>query len=204
MRDMIRKNLTADQILDAAEAVARAGILNLRLYFIIGLPGETDKDLDELVLLTTAIRERVVEQARIHKRLGEITLSVNPFVPKPSTPLQWAGMCPSDELKRKAAWLAKQIRPLANVRMKVEDLQGCLLQTLLSRGGRELTPLIQKMAGGVNLRKASKECGIDVEGCSTAVLPLGSPCVWEAVKVADRNKLEAEYRAAMQVIGVAV
>ncbi|MBV5337554.1 MAG: radical SAM protein, partial [Deltaproteobacteria bacterium] len=53
MRDMIRKNLTANQILDAAEAVARAGILNLRLYFIIGLPGETDHDLEELVRLTT-------------------------------------------------------------------------------------------------------------------------------------------------------
>jgi len=202
MRDMIRKNLTAEQILDAAEAVVRAGILNLRLYFIIGLPGETDDDLEELVLLTSAIRERVIEQARIHRRLGEITLSVNPFVPKPSTPLQWAGMCPPDELKRKVAWLEKQIRPLANVRLKVEDLQGCLLQALLSRGGRELTPLIQKMSGGVNLRKASKECGIDVERCVTALLSLGSPCVWEVVKVADQERLASEYRAAMQVIGV--
>jgi len=111
MRDMIRKNLTERQILDAVQMVAQAGILNLKLYFIIGLPGETDDDLRELVSLTTAIQSTVVEQARAHKRLGEITLSVNPFIPKPFTPLQWAGMCPLPELKCKVALLEKPAAP---------------------------------------------------------------------------------------------
>lgn len=198
MRDMIRKNLTAEQILDAAESVARAGILNLRLYFIIGLPGENDHDLEELVNLTAAIRERVVEQARLHKRLGEITLSVNPFIPKPFTPLQWAGMCPLDELKRKVNWLERQIRPLANVRLKVEDLHGCVLQTLLSRGSREMTPLLSKMAEGVNLRKAAKLCGIDVEDSVTRTLMLDAELVWETAHIADRERLTIEYQAAMK------
>lgn len=200
MRDMIRKNLTSDQILDAAEAVARAGILNLRLYFIIGLPGETDQDLEELIRLTTEVRKRVIEQARVHKRLGEITLSVNPFIPKPYTPLQWAGMCPIDELKQKVAWLEKQIRPLSNVRLKVEDLQGCVLQTLLSRGGRELTPLIVKMSEGTNLRKAAKLCGIDVQSCVTENLTFDAPLVWEIGQVVGRKALEAEYVKAMKVL----
>lgn len=198
MRDLIRKNLTADQILDAAEAVARAGILNLRLYFIIGLPGENDQDLEELVKLTAAIKERVVEQARRHKRLGEITLSVNPFIPKPFTPLQWAGMCPLEELKRKVAWLEKRIRPLANLRLKVEDLHGCVLQALLSRGGRELTPLLLQMAEGLNLRKAAKLCGIDVEACVTRTYAPDEKLVWEVAPVADRERLLTEYQAAMK------
>jgi len=159
MRDLIRKNLTECQILDAVQMVAEAGILNLKLYFIIGLPGETDDDLQELLNLTAAIQSRVVEQARAHKRLGEITLSVNPFIPKPFTPLQWAGMCPLPELKRKVLLLEKQLRPIANVRLKVEELQGCVLQALLSRGGRELTPLIRMMADGLNLRKAARVLG---------------------------------------------
>ena len=204
MRDMIRKNLTDEQILDAAEAVAKAGILNLRLYFIIGLPGETDEDLEALVRLTVAIKERVVDQARLHKRLGEITLSVNPFIPKPFTPLQWSGMCPLDELKLKVSWLEKQIRPLANVRLKVEELQGCVLQALLSRGGRELTPLIRKMAEGLNLKKAAKACCINVESAVTTILPLDARLPWEVVHAAERTRLEAEYRTAMQVIGVSV
>ena len=202
MRDMIRKNLTASQILDATEAVAHAGILNLRLYFIIGLPGETDADLEELVALVTQIRERVVEQARAHKRLGEITLSVNPFIPKPFTPLQWAGMCPLDELKRKVGYLEKQIRPLANVRLKVEELQGCVLQALLSRGGRELTPLICAMAEGLNLKKAARACGIAAESLVSKTLPLDAPLPWDVLLSAERERLATEYCAAMRLLGV--
>lgn len=202
MRDMVRKNLTADQIVNAASMVAQAGILNLKLYCIIGLPGENDDDLQELIDLTSSVQRAVVEQARAHKRLGEITLSVNPFIPKPFTPLQWAPMCPLTVLKRKVALLEKGLRPIANVRLKVEELQGCVLQALLSRGGRELTPLIQQMATGLNLRKAAKECGINPEQLVSTTLALDAELPWEVIQVSNRKKLEGDYRAAMQVIGV--
>jgi radical SAM superfamily enzyme YgiQ (UPF0313 family) len=202
MRDMVRKNLTADQIVNAASMVAQAGILNLKLYCIIGLPGENDADLQELIGLTAAVQQVVVEQARAHKRLGEITLSVNPFIPKPFTPLQWAPMCPLTELKRKVALLEKGLRPIANVRLKVEELQGCVLQALLSRGGRELTPLIQQMADGLNLRKAAKVCRIDAEQLVATPLSLDASLPWELIRTSDRPKLKAEYQAAMRAIGV--
>lgn len=202
MRDMVRKNLTAQQIINAATMVAQAGILNLKLYCIIGLPGETDGDLQELIELTAAVQQAVVEQARAHKRLGEITLSVNPFIPKPFTPLQWAPMCPLTELKHKVTLLEKGLRPLANVRLKVEELQGCVLQALLSRGGRELTPLIQQMSAGLNLRKAAKECRIDPEQLVTTPLALDAELPWEVIQATNRDKLEDDYRAAMQMIGV--
>lgn len=201
MRDMVRKNLTAEQIVNAASMVAQAGILNLKLYCIIGLPGENDDDLQELIELTAAVQRAVVDQARAHKRLGEITLSVNPFIPKPFTPLQWAPMCPLSELKRRVTLLEKGLRPIANVRLKVEELQGCVLQTLLSRGGRELTPLIQQMAAGLNLRKAAKQCRIDPEQLVTTTLALDADLPWEVIQATNRNKLEDEYRAAMRVIG---
>ncbi len=202
MRDMIRKNLTEKQILDATEAVARSGILNLRLYFIIGLPGETDKDLDEMVRLTNEIRRVVVEHARAHKRLGEITLSVNPFIPKPSTPLQWAGMCPIDELRYKVNRLQKQVQPLSNVRLKVEDLTGCLLQALLSRGGRELTGMILLMSNGLNLKKAAKKCNIDLDASVTASLLPGDRLPWQKIDLFDQKRLESEYLEAIQSAGV--
>lgn len=202
MRDMVKKNLTEPQIIAAADAVAKAGILNLRLYVIIGLPGETDQDLQELISLTSTIQQTVVAQARAHKRLGEITLSVNPFIPKPFTPLQWAGMCPPNELKRKVSLLEKGLRPIPNVRLKVEELQGATLQALLSRGGRELTPLILAMADGLNLRKAAKSCGIDVEAAVTKTMTLHDELPWEVIRAADRSKLEQEYLHAMHSIGV--
>jgi len=182
--------------------VAQAGILNLKLYFIIGLPGENDQDLQELIDLAAAIQRTVVGQARAHKRLGEITLSVNPFIPKPFTPLQWAGMCPLGELKRKVALLEKGLRPIPNVRLKVEELQGCVLQALLSRGGRELTPLILQMAAGLNLRKAAKLCRIDPEQLVTTTLTLDAKLPWEVILATDRTRLEDEYRTAMGLIGV--
>ncbi len=204
MRDMIRKNLTEDQILDAVESVARAGILNLRLYFIIGLPGETDQDLQELVILVSKIQKRVVEQARSHKRLGEILLSVNPFIPKPFTPLQWAPFCSIDELKSKISMLEKELRPIANVRLKVEDIHACQLQALLSRGGRELNPLIIKMSEGNNLRKAAKFCNIDLLNLITSTLPVESKLPWDVILATERETLIAEYRSAMKIIGVIV
>jgi len=119
LRDLIRKNLTEAQILDACETLISRDILNLKLYVIIGLPTETERDLDELVRLVSAIRERVIERARANKRLGEITLSVNPFIPKPFTPFQWCGMEALPSLERKVKFLENRLRPLSNITLSV-------------------------------------------------------------------------------------
>jgi len=147
MRDLIRKNLTEAQILAACEMLIARDILNLKLYFIIGLPGETDTDLDEMIRLIETIRERVIERGRANKRLGELTVSVNPFIPKPFTPFQWCGMEPLPSLERKVKLLESRLRRLPNVKLKVESLRESYLQALLSRGDRRLSPLLVEMAG---------------------------------------------------------
>lgn len=202
MRNIIRKNLTEAQIIKAAEIVADAGILNLKLYLIIGLPGETDADLAELVALIAKVQTVVVKKARQHKRLGEITLSVNPFIPKPFTPFQWCGMAHYTELQRKVTYLEKALRQIPNLRIKVEDLQGAVLQTLLSRGGRELAPLIQTMSTGIKLRKAAKMCDVNLVAEVTKTLPFDDQLPWDVIESADRNILLAEYTAAMKLTGV--
>lgn len=200
MRDLIRKNLSEVQILEAAEAVARAGILNMRLYFIIGLPGEDEDDLAELLELAMKIRQLVVDQARGHGRLGEITLSVNPFIPKPYTPLQWSGFCPPEELRHKVSWLEGRIRKIPNLRLKVEELQGCMLQALLSRGGRELTPLLLEMAKGANLKKAVRLTRLDLEAEITRTIPTDQPLVWNNAQQLNQDRLLQEYQRAMQIL----
>jgi hypothetical protein len=72
----------------------------------------------------------------------------------------------------------------------------------LSRGGRELTPLIQQMADGLNLRKAAKVCRIDAEQLVATPLSLDASLPWELIRTSDRPKLKAEYQAAMRAIGV--
>jgi radical SAM superfamily enzyme YgiQ (UPF0313 family) len=199
MRDLIRKNLTAGQILEAVRRVANAGILNIKMYFIIGLPGESLDDLYEMMELIRDVQATVVEEARRYKRIGEIILSVNPFIPKPFTPLQFAGMEPMSALKEKVAWLERQVRSIANVRIKVEDLSGAYLQGLLSRGGQDLAPLLIKLSEGLSLRKGLKECGIDIEQQVTKQLPGDQQLPWEYAPDKSRVRLVNEYMRAMRV-----
>jgi len=197
MRDLIRKNLTEQQILDACEMLISRDILNLKLYFIIGLPTETEEDLDELIRLVKAIRERVLERARVNKRLGEITLSVNPFIPKPFTPLQWCGMEPLPSLEKKVKFLENSLRSIANVNLKVESLKGCYLQALLSRGDRRCSDLLEEMAQGNNLKKAARSCGIETDALVYRSIPLDATLPWDILTTMEKGPLRIEYERAM-------
>jgi radical SAM superfamily enzyme YgiQ (UPF0313 family) len=197
LRDVIRKNLTEGQVLDACEMLISRDILNLKLYVIIGLPTETDADLNELVRLVTAIRERVIERARANKRLGEITLSVNPFIPKPFTPFQWCGMEPLPALERKVKFLETSLRPLSNVRLKVESLRESYLQALLSRGDRRLSSLLVAMSEGANLKKAAKACGIDTDRYVHREIAEDEFMPWSVIGTAETVKLRREYERAL-------
>jgi radical SAM superfamily enzyme YgiQ (UPF0313 family) len=201
LRDLIRKNLSEEQILDACEMLISRDILNLKLYFIIGLPTETEADLEELVRLVKAIRERVVERARINKRLGEIMLSVNPFIPKPFTPFQWCGMEPLSSLERKVKLLENAFRNVPNVRLKVEGLRDSYFQALLSRGGRDLAPLLAEMAEGNNLKKAARSCGIDTDSLVQRNIPQEELLPWEIIATADWETLRKEYERALGEAG---
>lgn len=197
LRDLIRKNLTEAQILDACEMLISRDILNLRLYVIIGLPTETDADLDELIRLVETIRVRVIERARVNKRLGEITVSVNPFIPKPFTPLQWCGMEPIASLERKVKLLETRLRPLSNVRLKVESLRESYLQALLSRGDRRIAPLLVAMSEGASLKKAAKACRIDTDWYVQRTVAVDEFLPWSVIGTADIEALRQEYRRAL-------
>ena len=197
MRDVIRKNLTEAQILDACEMLIARDILNIKLYFIIGLPGETEADLDEMVRLIETIRERVIERGRANKRLGEITVSVNPFIPKPFTPFQWCGMEPLPSLERKVKLLENRLKRLSNVKLKVESLRESYLQSLLSRGDRRLSPLLIEMAEGANLKKAAKSCGIDTDWYVQRTIGADDFLPWSIIGMAEETLLRREHERAV-------
>jgi radical SAM superfamily enzyme YgiQ (UPF0313 family) len=197
LRDLIRKNLSETQILDACDLLISRDILNLKLYFIIGLPTETGDDLDELLRLVEAIRERVLERARANKRIGEIVLSVNPFIPKPFTPFQWCGMEPLTSLERKVKLLETAVRGMPNVRLKVESLRESYLQALLCRGDRRLSGMLAAMAAGSSLKKAVKQCGIDTDGYVCRDIPEDAILPWSVIGTADMGLLRKEYERAI-------
>src|SRR5262249_39570676 len=92
LRRVVNKTVTNDEILDRAELIFSSGIENLKLYYMIGLPTETDDDLVAIRDLTVQLRERMVKHARTRGAIGRIVGSVNPLIPKPSTTYQWLPM----------------------------------------------------------------------------------------------------------------
>ncbi len=196
LRNLIKKGISEEQILDACERLIAKDILNLKLYFIIGLPTETDDDIVELLVLVEKIRELVVARAKANRRLGEITLSINPFIPKPFTPLQWCGMMPLKTLEKRLQLLQKAVRRLANVSLQAESLKEALLQALLSRGDRRLSAFILKADEVGSWRKAAKELGLDAEGAATRTIPLEEELPWGFIEGTPMELLKKEYRLA--------
>jgi radical SAM superfamily enzyme YgiQ (UPF0313 family) len=197
LRDLIRKGITEEQILSACERLIAKDILNLKLYFIIGLPTETDGDIEELLVLVSRIRELVIARARANRRLGEITLSVNPFIPKPFTPLQWCGMAPGKVLEKRLDLLKKGVRRLSNTSLQCESLKEAQMQALLSRGDRALSGFIVRAAETGNWRKAAKELGIDFEAEITRSIPLDAELPWDFIQGVSTDMLKREYRLAI-------
>jgi radical SAM superfamily enzyme YgiQ (UPF0313 family) len=196
LRDLMNKGITLDDILAACDRLIEKDILNLKLYFIIGLPTETDEDLEEMVQLIRIIRERVVTAAKKNRRLGEILLSVNPFIPKPFTPFQWCGMNSLKELERKEASLQRSFRSMANVRFQMETPREALLQAFLSRGDRTLSRFILKTHELGSCRKGAKALKIDPELSAVKEIPRQELLPWDFMESVSRERLIREFEAA--------
>lgn len=161
MRNAINKGLDEAQILSAVEMIAEGGIPNLKLYFMIGLPGERAEDLEAIVDLSLRIRSVWERSGKRRGRLGRLTLSVNPFVPKPWTPLQWAPMEARASLDKKYRRLRARTQPVANLDLNCESLRSAELQGLFARGDRRVGALLPLLAAGRNLRAACRDEDLD-------------------------------------------
>ncbi|MEA3466221.1 MAG: radical SAM protein [Thermodesulfobacteriota bacterium] len=195
LRDLINKHLSEEQILNAVTLLVEEGVLNLKLYFLIGLPTEDSDDHEELVALITKIRQIWLDVQRVKGHLGTITLSVNPFIPKPMTPFQWVGMAPVAQLKRTINMLRKRINRLPNTKLQVESLRSAQLQAVLARGDRRIAQILPALSEGANLNAACREQGIDPKFYAqrqrqqTEVLP------WDVIDGGvDKSYLWREYQ----------
>ena len=198
LRDLIRKEISEEQILAACDRLIGKGILNLKLYFIIGLPTETDVDMAEMITLVKRIRERVIEAARKTRRLGSVTLSVNPFVPKPFTPFQWCGMEDVKSLERKGKLLRETVGRLSNMTVQMESPRDAYLQALLSRGDRRLSSLLLKTEELGNWKKAARALGLALDPFVRRTIPLDEHLPWDFIEGGDRDRLVREYEKAFE------
>jgi radical SAM superfamily enzyme YgiQ (UPF0313 family) len=137
LRQAIKKGITEDQVLETIRQAADKGIQQLKLYFMIGLPEETDEDIGAIVDLALAGKE-IIEKKRLKTRL---TVNISPFVPKANTPFQRLPMMPVDILQRRLGLLKSQLMP-QGIQIKNESPHWSEVQAVLSRGDSSLVKVL--------------------------------------------------------------
>jgi radical SAM superfamily enzyme YgiQ (UPF0313 family) len=162
LRRVINKTMTNDEILSAAEMIFGSGFENLKLYFMLGIPTETDDDLAAIRELTLKLREIMMAHARPRGQVGRIVGSVNPLVPKPGTAYQWLPMEDDGSIERKIGRMRSLMADIDNVYFNIKSERHSFYQALLSLGDRRVAPVIEAAErNGGNWRAAVKEAGID-------------------------------------------
>jgi len=164
LRRVINKTVTNDEILDRAELIFANGIENLKLYYMIGLPTETDEDLLAIRDLTLQMREIMLKHARGKGQVGRIIGSVNPLIPKPSTAYQWLPMEDPAVIDKKIQRLRSLTSDIDNVFFNIKSERHSFYQALLSLGDRRVAPAIEAAeANGGDWRKAVADAGVDAD-----------------------------------------
>ncbi len=199
MRDLINKNLDEEQILQAVHLLADADLMNIKLYFLIGLPTETDEDIEAILSLADKVRLIWREVGRKRGRLGTLTLSVNPFIPKPFTPMQWAAMEGEKSLKKKIRKLQSGVSRLPNTELISESIRSSQLQALLARADRRIGRLLPEIAAGGNLGQILKRNGLNLDFYVTRERSEDEVFPWEVIdQGGQRRYLWNEYQKGLK------
>lgn len=205
LRAVINKGLNHKQIVNAIEAAYRSGWSSIKLYYMCGLPTETDEDLkgiiDTLSECTKLCNKIRKENPDIKHRI-DFTCTISNFVPKPHTPFQWFGQVKPEEFKRKHQVLRNFLREsgLKNVKLNATDTPTSLLESVISRGGRETAELIYKAwSKGCTFdawtdrlkpelwHEAAAEMGLKLEDLGCDDREVGSAQPWDVIHIGLHN-----------------
>jgi radical SAM superfamily enzyme YgiQ (UPF0313 family) len=164
LRRVVNKTVTNDEILDRADLIFASGLENLKLYYMIGLPTETDDDLVAIRDLTLQIRDRMMKHARSRGQVGRIVGSVNPLIPKPGTAYQWLPMEDMATTDKKIKRLRSLMADIDNVYFNIKSERHSYYQALLSLGDRRVAPaIVAAEQNGQNWRAAVVEADVDAD-----------------------------------------
>ena len=162
LRRVINKGISEEHLQNAATLSAKSGIQHMRLYIMIGLPTETDEDIEAIV----GLAERT--QAHMEKVgcKGRLTLSINPFIPKPFTPFQWMAVDNQKVVEKKLQYIKKALQKNRRIEVLVESPKEAYIQGVLARGDRRLGAVIAACAadrGSKSFKSEMKAAGLDMD-----------------------------------------
>lgn len=157
LRRAINKKVSDEMLREKVRLIARAGFTNLKLYLQVGLPGETEQDVDDLVGMVDDLRLVMLEEGRKRGRLGTLVPSVNAFIPKPHTPFETEVLEDPDELARKLKKLDAAFRKMPNVTFRGMPVNEAIWEAYLARMGLESGPILAQAAAGAPVRTLVRE-----------------------------------------------
>ncbi len=198
MRDVINKGITDEDMYRSIDLAVEAGIRNVRLYIMIGLPWEEDADIDAIIEMTQNIRKYMDERGSG----GRLTLSVNLFIPKPMTPFQWLPMVERKEGERRLKKIHDAFKKTSRIEVRSESVRESYIQSVLARGDRRVGRLIYRaweLGGYKCWKQAVKEVGLREELYLYEPASPGDMQPWDILDMGlAEGYLERELEAARQ------
>jgi radical SAM superfamily enzyme YgiQ (UPF0313 family) len=157
LRRAINKKVSDEMLREKVRLIAASGITQLKLYLQIGLPGETDEDVLDLVRLVDDLRQIMTSEGRLRGRVGTLVPNVNAFVPKPHTPFENEALDDPESLQRKLTLLQEAFRKMPNVTFRGMPVVEALWEAYLAKMGPEAAPILLEAAQGVPVRRLVRE-----------------------------------------------
>ena len=194
LRRVINKGISEEHLQNAATLSAKSGIQHMRLYIMIGLPTETDEDIEAIVGLAERTQAHMAEVGC----KGRLTLSINPFIPKPFTPFQWMAMDNQKTVEKKLQYIKKALQKNRRIEVLVESPKEAYIQGVLARGDRRLGAVLAACAadrGSKSFKAEMKAAGLDMEEMNYRERSFDEFLPWSHLDMGmDEGYLEMEWK----------
>ncbi len=197
LRRVINKGISEENLRTAAQLSAKSGIQHMRLYIMIGLPTETDEDIDAIIGLAERTQAHMAEVGC----KGRLTLSINPFIPKPFTPFQWMAMDHQKSIEKKLQYIKKSLQKNRRIEVLVESPKEAYIQGVLARGDRRLGKVLAACAldrGSKSFKSEMKKAGLDMDHCNYRERTFDDYLPWSHLDMGlNEGYLEQEWQRAV-------
>ena len=194
LRRVINKGISEEHLQNAATLSAKSGIQHMRLYIMIGLPTETDEDIEAIVGLADRMQAHMAEVGC----KGRLTLSINPFIPKPFTPFQWMAMDNQKTVEKKLQYIKKALQKNRRIEVLVESPKEAYIQGVLARGDRRLGAVLAACAadrGSKSFKAEMKAAGLDMDAMNYRERSFDEFLPWSHLDMGmDDGYLEMEWK----------
>jgi len=206
LRRMVKKGYTEEVILKSVDTLVENGVSQIKCYFLVGLPTETDEDVKEILQLVKRIRHHILSGQKDGRKRWRLVLSVNPFIPKPATPFQWAPLEEVGELKKKLKMIQRGVQREGGMEM-IHDLpKWAYVQALLSRGDRRVGKILMAShRHHGNWSQAFRETDINPDFYVYRKRDLDEIFPWDFIDHGiPKERLREEYVKAMKETGMTI